>query len=327
MNIGILATGAYVPPTVVDNAAVAGPAGTTPEWIEERTGIRTRRRASADTATSDLAYLAVHELVRLHPTALEHVRALIVATSTGDQPQPATAALLQHRLGLPAVPAFDVNAVCSGWLYALHIGAALAQQPTTGPHVLIVGADKYSAILNPEDRRTTPLFGDGAGATLLGPVPDGYGLQASRLHTDGAYYDAVGVPGGGSRRPLDAARLEAGAQHFRMNGRQVVDYVLSTLPALIRDVLADVDLKLRDVARLVFHQANPRLLGQLAAALGVDMARVPLTAPEYGNLGAASLPVTLHETHRRDPLARGDVIVLAAVGGGLTAGAAVLTWY
>ncbi|MEU3934420.1 ketoacyl-ACP synthase III [Streptomyces sp. NPDC029044] len=328
MPIGILRLGAHLPPTVVDNAAIAAWSGTTEQWIDERTGIRERRYADPGVATSDLALAASLDLLGEDRTAWPDIDAVIVATSTPDQPQPSTAAVLQHGLGLPSGGfAFDVNAVCSGFLFGLTVGEGLLAHRMKGRSALVVAADMYSRIMNREDRRTVSLFGDGAGAALIGPVPEGFGLHASRLVTDGELSSLVRVPAGGTVRPLDPEAYAAGDHLFRMDGRRVRDYVVTTLPKLVQEVLDEAELTLGDIDRVVFHQANTRLLEHCTDMLGLDPARVPLTAPRYGNTGAASIPVTLHDSHLRQPLLRGERILLAGVGGGMTAGAAVLTWY
>ena len=327
MGIGITAVGAYVPPTVVDNATVAAAAGTTPEWIEERIGILTRRYAAPHTPTSELAYAAVMDLLTREPNALHALSWLILATSTPDQPQPPTAAILQHRLGSPGVPAFDVNAVCAGWLYAFVTGAALLRAGRPTDTALVVAADKYSAIIDRSDPRTAPIFGDGAGAALLAHVPEPYGLLAHRIVTHGEHHHVVRVAAGGTAQPLTPGALAAGADRFAMDGRATAAYVLATLPDVIRQAVDAAGLDLAAVDRFVCHQANPRMLGSIARILRIDPGRVPLTGPESGNVGAASVPLTLAETHRTRPIERGEIVVLAAVGGGLTAGAAVLRWY
>lgn len=325
MPAGILAVGAHVPGRVIDNDTISEWTGAPPEWIEERTGITTRRYAAEDERTSDLAHQAVLDLVRTRPDALDDLGAVIVATSTPDQPQPATAAYLQHGLGLSGVPAFDLNAVCSGFLYGLDVASALVER--TPRPVLMVAADKYSSIMARDDRRTVSLFGDGAGAVLVGPVPDGYGLRASRLMAHGEHRELVEVVGGGTRSPLTSDGLAAGEHLFRMRGRDVKQYAIDTLPVAIDDVLAQSGLTTADVDRFVFHQANPRLLEVLAKRLGIDVGRMPLTGPDFGNTGCASIPVTLRRSAAERPLERGERVLFASVGGGMTAGAAVLTWY
>lgn len=314
MAVGILRTGAYLPPASVDNRRIAEWTGATPDWIDERTGIGARRYAGAEVTTSDLAHAAAVDLLGADRGEWPEIGCVIVATSTGDQPQPATAAALQHKLGLAGIPAFDLNSVCVGYLFALAVAAGLLERAgDRAEPALVVGADIYSRIMDRADRKTVSLFGDGAGATLVGPVPPGYGLHACRLVTDGELRSLVEVP--------------ADEPRFRMRGREVRDYVLTTLPKLIAEALDESGSSIGDMDRIILHQANTRLLETCVRELGVDPERVPLTAPRYGNTGAASIPITLHSSHQQRPLRRGERILLAGVGGGMSAGAAVLTWY
>jgi 3-oxoacyl-(acyl-carrier-protein) synthase III len=184
-----------------------------------------------------------------------------------------------------------------------------------------------STIMDRRDRRTVSLFGDGAGAALLGHVPDGYGLLVSRLITDGEFHHFVGVEAGGTRRRLTEAGLREGADLLRMNGREVKNYAIGTLGKLVHGVLEDAGLNIADIDRFVMHQANVRLLEAFAADNGVDPAKVMLTAPEYGNTAAASIPITLAATEVQRPFTRGEHVLMAAIGGGMTAAAALLRWY
>jgi 3-oxoacyl-[acyl-carrier-protein] synthase-3 len=334
MPVGVLSIGSHVPDRVVTNQEIGAWSGTTEEWILERTGVRERRYADPGTATSDLALPAARQaLAALDDQVPERLAALIVATVTPDVPQPSTAAILQHKLGLRSVPAFDVNAVCSGFLYGLAAAEGMLAvagqrgEPDHEPYALLVGADKFSSIMDRADRRTVSLFGDGAGAVVLGAVPDGYGIRALRLVADGELHHYVGVRAGGTRTPLDARARAAGEHLFRMDGRAVRDYALTALDKLVGAVLDDCHLGTDDVDRFIFHQANTRLVEAFVARAGLDPARVVYTAPGLGNTAAASIPLTLHAAHRDRPLRRGETLLLAAVGGGMTAGAAVLTWH
>jgi len=327
MPLGILQVGGHAPADVVSNERIAEWSDTTPDWVAERTGILERRYADARTTTSDLAAHAVRQIFEEAPEALERIGGIIVATCTPDVPQPATAAIVQHKLGLRDILAFDVNAVCSGFLYGLTLADGLLSRTAQQDQLLLVGADKFSTIMDRSDRRTVSLFGDGAGAVLLGRVPDGYGLLAARLVSNGELHHYVGVEAGGTRTPLDEAALAAGDNLLRMDGRAVKDYALSTMRKLVEQVLDDCGLAVDDIDRFVFHQANTRLLEFFAADLGVDPDRVPLTAPYLGNTAAGSIPLTLRATADARPMERGENILLAAVGGGMTAAAAVLRWY
>ncbi|MCX5328788.1 3-oxoacyl-ACP synthase III family protein [Streptomyces sp. NBC_00140] len=330
MGFGFLGLGGHVPPLVIDNAQVAEWTGAEESWIVERTGIRERRYREPGTVTSDLALHAAREALGALPEAAARLGVMIVATSTPDQPQPSTGAILQDKLGLTEVPAFDVNAVCSGFLYALAVAdsmlsARLAGQG--GDHALVVGTDIYSSLMNRSDRRTVSLFGDGAGAVLLGPVPDGYGVLGWRLVAHGEHRDLVEVPAGGTRTPLDARSRDAGEHLFRMRGREVREYALGVLPKVVGEALDSAGVRLENVDRFILHQANTRLVEACARELGVAPDRVPLTAPQFGNTATASIPLTLRAENELRPFRRGERLVLAGVGGGMTAGAVVVRWY
>ncbi|MFJ1764730.1 3-oxoacyl-ACP synthase III family protein [Amycolatopsis sp. NPDC088138] len=323
MAVGIRGLGSYVPPRVITNAEISAWTGAPEQWIVERTGIHERRYAAEGQTTSDLAAPAARQALG---EARDGLEALIVATCTPDVPQPATAAILQHKLGLRGVPAFDVNAVCAGFVFSLVIaGRMLAGRDHAS--ALVIGADMFSVLMDHSDRRTVSLFGDGAGAVLLGDVPDGYGILASRLVTDGEHHEEVGVAAGGTRTPLDSAARAAGEHYFRMNGPMVRDYVITTLRKLVQEVVDDCGLRLADIDRFVVHQANSRMLEALAADLGVDPERLPMTIERCGNTAGASVPLTLHRSHQARPLRRGDHVLVAAAGGGLCAGAAVIRWH
>ena len=251
---------------------------------------------------------------------------MVVATTTPDQPQPATAVFVQDKLGLQEVPAFDLNAVCSGFLYALDVADALLTAHPDWASVLVIGADKYSDIMDRGDRRTVSLFGDGAGAVLLGRVPEGHGVRGSALAADGRARDYVRVEAGGSRRP-DREGADPAAHLFRMDGRAVRSWALQVVPKVVDRALHQAGLGVDDIDRVVFHQGNTRLVESLADALGIERGKVALSAPLLGNTAAASIPLTLHQEQARRPFQRGENILLAAVGGGMTAAASVLTWY
>ncbi|MFI9237912.1 3-oxoacyl-ACP synthase III family protein [Streptomyces sp. NPDC053079] len=327
MNTGLLSLGTYLPETVIDNDRIAQWTGADAAWVTERTGVLERRYCAPGTTTSEIAHRAAARALDGLPQLAQQLQHIVVATSTPDQPQPSTAVVLQDRLGLPGVPAFDVNAVCSGFLYGLSIADSLLTTRSPGRTALVVGADIYSTMMDRTDRRTVSLFGDGAGAVVLGPVPEGYGIRHVHLTADGAHREYVEVVAGGTRQPLDAGARERGEHLFRMRGREVRDYAMRTFPKVISEALAGSGLRLEDIGRFVFHQANTRLIEACVREMGIDPARVPLTAPFLGNTAAASIPLTLHHEHGRRPFERGEHVLLAAVGGGMTAGAAVVTWY
>ncbi|MGW2839449.1 3-oxoacyl-ACP synthase III family protein [Streptomyces sp. NPDC001493] len=327
MAIGIVATGSYLPDHIVTNDDLARTVDTSDTWITSRTGIRERRRAHEDQSTSDLGRLAALAALRDHDMAAEQLDALVVATSSPDQIQPSTACNLHAGMGLHQIPAFDVGAVCSGFVYATAAAAGLMNTFSQYNHVMVVGCEAYSRVLDYEDRGTCVFFGDGAGAAVLGRVPDGYGILGCDLIADSTRLDVVGIPAGGTREPADERTVAERRHFFRMDGRQVWDFATQAVPQVVKGALAAAGLDVDDVDLLITHQANARLIEECADRCGVPLDRVPMTVDRYGNTAAASVPITLDEAAAAGRLHRGDVVVLAAVGGGMTAGALVMRWY
>ncbi|WP_069463062.1 3-oxoacyl-ACP synthase III family protein, partial [Actinacidiphila rubida] len=249
---------------------------------------------------------------------------IVVATSTPDRPQPPTAAYVQHLLGAADAAAFDVNAVCSSEVFAL--AAAEGVLARRGGHALVIGADLYSRILNPADRRTVVLFGDGAGAMVLGPGGPGGRIRHLALHTFGELADMIRVPAGGSRLPVDAQVLERGEQYFTMDGRAVRRFVQDRLPPLTKQFLHEAGVVPDDIAHFIPHQANGVMLQAVFEELALPNAAMHLTLADYGNTGAASIPITLDHAARAGLLRRGELILLAGFGGGMAAGFALVQW-
>ncbi|MEE1825174.1 beta-ketoacyl-ACP synthase 3 [Streptomyces sp. BE20] len=321
---GILATGSYVPERIVTGADIAGPAGVTPEWIERKTRIAARRYAAPDQATSDLAAEAAARTLRQAGLPASALRYLIVSTSTPDSPQPPTSHLVQDALGAHGAACFDINVVCSGFVYGLALARALvAQEP--GAYALVVAADVYSRILDPTDRRTVVLFGDGAGAALVGAVPEG-GFVDVELTGHGHAHGLIGVEAGGSRHPATHDTVENGGHFFRMKGRAVRDFAVEHVPGAVRTLVERTGHRLADVDHFVPHQANGVLLGELVTLAGLDHAHTHRTLERYGNTGSASVALALDEAHRGGHLRAGDLVLLAGFGGGMSLGAALLRW-
>ncbi|WP_445515823.1 3-oxoacyl-ACP synthase III family protein [Streptomyces sp. NEAU-174] len=324
--IGILGTGSYLPAETVSNELVAERAGVTPEWISAKTGIHRRRYAADHEATSDLAVAAARAALADAGIGADRLGWIVVATSTPDQPQPATACLVQHRIGATGAAAFDLNAVCSGFVFALVTAAGLLSGGSGARYALVIGADVYSRIIDRTDRRTAVLFGDGAGAVVLGPVRPGYGLGGSLLTSDGALHDLIEVPAGGSRAPASEKTLADGGHFFRMRGRAVSDYVLAELPRAIGRLLAAHRTDPASVDHFIPHQANGVLLAKALPELGLPRARTHLTVAEHGNTSAASIPLALDDARRQGVFGDGELLLLAGFGGGMSLGAALLTW-
>jgi 3-oxoacyl-[acyl-carrier-protein] synthase-3 len=325
-RIGILSTGSCLPADIVENDVVARSAGVTDEWIVRKTGIRRRRRAAPHQATSDLAAEAGRralEQAGLRPADLAFI---VVATSTPDHPQPATAGIVQSLLGAGNAACFDVNSVCSGFVYAMAVTQGLLRTQAPAGCGLVIGADIYSRILDPSDRRTAVLFGDGAGAVVLGPVDPGHGILRTRLLTRGDHHGLIRVPAGGSRVPASAATVADGGHFFAMDGGGVRRFVQRELPAAVGGLLAEAGVDATTVNHFVPHQANGVMLADVWPELGLGSAELHLTVDEYANTGSASVAVTLDHAHRGGRFAVGDRVMLAAFGGGMSVGVLLADW-
>lgn len=326
MKTAILGTGSYLPEEVLTSAELGARLGVGEQWILDKTGIRQRRVAAATEATSDLAARAAERALSSAGLTAVDVDLLIVATSTPDQPMPATACAVQAEIGATRAAAFDIDAVCTGFVYALVTAHALLSAEPVPRTALVIGADAYSRVLDYTDRRTCVLFGDGAGAVVLGRRPGGAGMLASALNSDGTLTDLVRIPAGGSRRPTSAETLAEGGHYFAMRGREVRELAARVLPELVLDLTGAAGIQLDDVDLLVPHQANGVMLGELADSLGLEPSRLHRTVERYGNTGAASVPITLDDAVRAGRLIEDDILLLAAFGGGMTWGGAVLRW-
>ncbi|MFJ3969431.1 3-oxoacyl-ACP synthase III family protein [Streptomyces parvus] len=320
----ILGTGAYVPGRVVSNDDVGAAAGVDDAWIRRKTAIRERRWAAPGQATSDLATAAGRAALRSAGITADQLSVIVVATSTPDRPQPPTAAYVQHGLGATGAAAFDVNAVCSGSVFALSVVEGLIAG--RGGRALVIGADLYSRILNPADRRTIVLFGDGAGALVLGPAARGPRVRHVALRSFGELADLIRVPAGGTRLPGDQAARDAGLQYFAMDGREVRRFVAEQVPRLTQQFLHQAGVVPDDIGHVVPHQANGVLLDTVVADLGLPRAVSHRTLTHYGNTGAASIPVTLDSAARAGAFRAGDLVLLAGFGGGMSAGLALIEW-
>lgn len=325
-RIGVLGTGRHLPTAVRSNEDVAADTGVTPEWIEERTGVRKRHVAAPDEAASDLAAAAVDRALRSAGIDAAQLSLLVCATSTPDELGPSTACRIQARVGAVRAVALDVSAACSGWLFAAKVAHDwLMQEPEPG-YAAVVGVETYSKFLNPADRGTSVLFADGAAATILGLVPPTAGFTDFRLGSDGSLADWVLIPAGGSRRPADARSVADGSHRIRMNGREISRFIRATFPRLVREALERNGLALDDLDRVIAHQPNPLLLRRLGDEIGLKPDRLVIVGDEVGNIGAASAPYALASADARGLLKHGDLALVAVFGAGMTWGSALLRW-
>ncbi|MFG2121794.1 beta-ketoacyl-ACP synthase III [Streptomyces sp. NPDC048710] len=321
----IAGVGGYVPPRVVTNEELAQRLDTSDSWIRTRTGIARRHVVEAGTTTSDLAVEA--GLRALKNAGADGADLVIVATTTPDRPCPATAPTVAARMGLTDVPAYDVAAVCSGFLYALQAGAASV---TSGfaERVLVVGAESFSTILDPTDRTTSVIFGDGAGAVLLraGTPEEPGAVLDMHLGSDGSMADLITVRGGGAEERSRGAEPRPEDRYFRMDGKAVFFAAVRRMAQSSRTVLARTGWEVADVDRLVGHQANTRIIHAVAEQLGLPPERAVLNIDRVGNTSAASIPLALADGLADGTLTAGHRVLLTAFGGGATWGSATLTW-
>jgi len=316
----ILATGSYVPENVVSNDDLRG-LGCDAEWIVQRTGIQERRHAGKDQTTVDLAEQAARRLFDISPAPAAEIDMLLLATISPDRPMPSSACELQSRLGL-ACPAMDVVAACSGFIYALVTGMSFVRAGLAR-HVLVVASDTLSRWCDPRDPKIYPLFGDGAGAALIGPGNDEQGFLSVALGAEGEGAELLHVPGGGSREPLTADGLAAGRQYMQMEGRQVFKWAVRRVAESCRRALEAADLTSQDIRWVALHQANARILDAALIDLGLDRDRSLTNLARYGNTSGASMSLILDDAWRAGQLSPGDRLLFSGFGAGLSWGTGV----
>ncbi len=329
MGVRITGVGAYVPSKILNNEELAHAVDTSHEWIVAKTGILERRIAGPDEAPSDMGCQAAVQCLSQAGVDKSVVDLIVVACATPDQSQPAVACMVQEKLGVAEsqCPAFDVNSVCSGFVFALDVAQSMMlANPSQFRNALVIGTDAFSKILNWKDRRTCIFFGDGAGAVLLSQTDGDERRIHFRLGSDGRGRRCIEVPAGGTRMPVNAEVLERRLNTFAMDGPKVWDFALSTVPRTIRALLAEHDLKPTDLDLLVLHQSNLRMIEAMMAALELPMDRTVTTVGAYGNTAAASIPLTLAKARETGQLQRDAKVMLCGFGGGLSWGAALLDW-
>ncbi|MGB3082851.1 MAG: beta-ketoacyl-ACP synthase III [Candidatus Omnitrophota bacterium] len=322
---GILGVGKYLPTNVLTNADLEKMVDTTDEWIITRTGIKERRIASENEATSDMAVKAAQAALKNANLKPKDIDLIIVASITPDMFFPSTACQLQYKLGAHNVPAFDISVACSGFIYGLTVADQFIK---TGMYktALVVAAEKLSAVTDWEDRATCVLFGDGAGAAVLGSVEDG-GILNAHLGADGTKGDLLQLPAGGSRMPASIKTVENKLHTIKMEGNVLFKYAVKIMADAALAVTEPLGLKGDDIDIIIPHQANIRILNAVAKRLGVDPEKkLYLNIEKYGNMSAASSAVALAEAVEEGRIKKGDIILMDAFGGGLTWGALVIQW-
>ncbi|MDB5868036.1 MAG: 3-oxoacyl-[acyl-carrier-protein] synthase [Polaromonas sp.] len=319
----ITGTGSYLPPNRLTNAQLAADLAargveTSDEWIVERTGIRARHFAAPDVASSDLGLEAARRAIQAAGLQAADIDLIIVATSTPDMVFPSVACILQHKLGIAGCPAFDLQAVCSGFVYALTVADAMIKSGAASK-ALVIGAEVFSRILDFSDRTTCVLFGDGAGAVVL-EASETPGILASDLHADGKHVGILCVPGHVSGGQV------LGSPLLTMDGKAVFKLAVSVLESAARATLAKADLLETDIDWLIPHQANLRIMQSTAKKLKLPLEKLVVTVDQHGNTSAASIPLALDEAVRSGKIKKGDILMLEGVGGGFTWGAVLLKY-
>ncbi|WP_339063393.1 beta-ketoacyl-ACP synthase III [Tepidibacillus marianensis] len=324
--VGIIGTGAYVPERVLTNFDLEKMVETNDEWISSRTGIKERRIAAKEQASSDLAYEAAKKALENANLTADQLDLIIVATITPDSAFPSTANILQDRLGAIHAAAFDLAAACSGFLYGLSTGMQFIQNGTY-QHVLVIGVEVLSKITDWTDRNTCVLFGDGAGAAILGRVEEGYGFLSFEMGSDGSGGHLLKQPAGGSRMPASEETVQQGLHYIQMAGSEVFKFAVKTMEQASLRVIEKAGLTKEDLDFLVPHQANLRIIDYARERLGLDKDKVVVNVNRYGNMSSASIPIALDEAVRENRIHKGDHVLLVGFGGGLTWGAVLLSWY
>ncbi len=324
--VTIAGTGSYLPEKVLTNADLEKIVDTTDEWITTRTGIKSRRIAAEDQSTSDLATEAAKKALEQAQIAAEDLDLIIVATITPDTLTPATACYVQENLGAKKSVAFDISAACSGFLYAMEMAKNMIGAGTF-QNALIIGAEKLSAFTNWEDRNTCVLFGDGAGAAVLRKSEEGEGrILATEIGTDGAQTGILNIPGGGSACPITINNANDKLASLSMQGKEVFKHAVNRMKNAAIKVVEEAGLTSEDIAQVIPHQANLRIIDAIADRLTIDNDKVFINLDKYGNTSAAAVAIALDEAARSGKFQRGENIVCVVFGAGLTWAAAAIQW-
>lgn len=324
-NAGILGTGFYVPEKIMTNADLEKIVETSDEWIVERTGIKERRIAEDNQPMSDLALRAAKAALADAGVAAEDLDLIIVATLTSDRIIPSTACMIQNLLGAKHAAAFDLSAACSGFAHAASVAAQFIE---TGAYkkALVIGAETLSKYINWEDRNTCVLFGDGAGAAVLGQVEEGYGILSFDLGSDGSGGDAIQIPSSGSLMPVSKESIDQKLNLIHMNGRDVFKFAVKAMGKTVKNSLAKIDMPQEKIDWLVPHQANIRIIESAAKRLSMPMDKVIVNIHKYGNMSAACIPIALAEAAAAKRFKKGDIIALSGFGAGLTWASCIIRW-
>ena len=324
-KVGIIGTGYYVPTRTVTNKDLEKKLDTSDDWIVKKVGIKERRIASEHEATSDLAIYAAQNALRESGIHAEDIDLIVLATSSPDMIQPPTAAIVQGKLGAYNAAAFDVGAVCAGFVFALTVAHSMMLANFNYKNVIVIGAETYSRILDWKDRTTCVYFGDGAGAAILSDV-DGKGIMKTHLMTEGQGSSVIQFLAGGSRYPTTEHTLSNNMHRFEMQGKKVWDFATRVMPLSFKKVVEDSNLSMDKIDFVISHQANINIIKKCMMDLNLPMTKTYTTIEKYGNTSGASIIITLAEANKKGMIKKGDIISLVGFGGGLSYGAILLEW-
>ncbi len=324
MNPGILGLGTYVPEKVLSNHDIEKLVETSDEWITERTGIKERRIAEKE-RVSQLGAKAALKAIKDARINSSDIDCIVLASASPEYIFPATACLVQKELDLEGIPAFDVQAVCTGFNYALTVASALIKAGLYR-NILVIGAEKMSAFVDWSDRTTCILFGDGAGAVVLGKVEEGFGVISSVLGADGRGNELLYIPAGGSALPASFETVSKGEHFIKMNGREVFKWAVRVLTEVTKKVISEEGLKIEDIDYFIFHQANKRIIDAVSKSLNIPPEKMVVNIDRVGNTSTASILLALEDLRREKSLNKGDLLLFASFGAGLTWGANIVRW-
>lgn len=325
MRAGILGTGHSYPEGILTNAELEKMVETSDEWITSRTGIKQRRKAAPGEYTSQFAVRAARQAIERAGLEPADIDLILCATVSPDQILPSTGCIIQAELGANKAAAMDIVAACSGFLYGLTLADTMVRTGQS-KYALVIGAEILTQYVDYTDRNTCVLFGDGAGAAVLGPVEGDRGILAARIKSDGRYAEQLFSPGGGTRRPATAETLAAGDHFFKMKGNELFKVAVRSMTDISREVLEEAGLSATDVKLFIPHQANQRITDGVASKLNVESERVYSNIAMHGNTSSASIPIALDECVEAGRINPGDLVLMASFGGGVTWGGVLVRW-
>src|SRR5256884_3849938 len=324
-TVSIIGTGSYVPEKVLTNADLLRMVDTSDDWITTRTGIRERRIAAKDETTSDMAAKAALRAIEQAKISAKEINLILVATATPDMLFPATACFVQKKIGATNAACLDISAACAGFLFGLEIAQQFITSHTHDT-VLVIGAEKLTSITNWTDRNSCVLFGDGAGAAVLRHRGSAHGAISTHIGSDGQYTDILFMPGGGSRCPITRDNVDMNLATIHMTGKEVYKQAVTAMVNASKKVLADAGLTADDVACVIPHQANLRIIEAIAGRLKIPLDRFYVNLDRYGNTSAAAVAIALDEANRSGRIKHGDYVLMVVFGGGLTWASTVIEW-